>query len=270
MARLTWDSIDSRLFETGVDRGVLYVEDLPGVSWSGLISVEENSSGGEPKAYYQDGEIYLTVFSKEKLNVTIEAYTYPDEFMPCDGTQVSFGGIHITQQRRKSFGLSYRTSVGGGLSGLEKGYKIHLVYGCLANPSRRFYQSLRQEVEPSIFSWSCTTTPKHVGNGMAPSAHVIIDSRKISANDLRMLEDILYGTIESLPRLPSPEELIDLFSTSPGDVFIVQFNPDTGLSTLIPALEGDVFAEPEAGEFSVSLTSRLTGGAEDGTYEWEG
>jgi hypothetical protein len=207
---LTWSSPGERIFETGVDKGVLYI-DGAGYAWSGLVSVQEAPSGGEAQPYYQDGYKYLNLHTTEDFGATIEAFTAPEAFGVCDGTAALAHGLFVTQQPRKSFDFSYRTLVGNDLAGTEYGYKTHLVYGALAAPSQRTYSTIGSSPEPVRHSWSITTTPKLV-KGLKPSAHFILDSTKTPPGLMREVEDILYGTDASNPRLPELSELMELFS----------------------------------------------------------
>lgn len=211
MARLSWDSVGKRFYEAGVDRGVLYVDTLPGVAWTGLISVSESPVGGEPKPYYIDGIKYLNISSVEEFAATISAFGSPPEFAQCDGIAAIQNGLFVTQQPRKQFGLSYRTKIGNDVDGPKYGYKIHLVYNALASPSSRDNRSIGQSAEASTFSWSITTLPPEI-TGYRPTAHLVIDSRYTSSVVLAFVEDILYGTEGVAPRLPDPDELITIFS----------------------------------------------------------
>lgn len=226
MARLKWDEDSKRLYETGVDRGVLYPKgatgDYPkGVPWSGLTSVSESPSGAENTALYADNIKYLNLRSAEEFGCTIEAYTYPDEFAECDGTAQLADGVMIGQQPRKSFGFSYRTRVGNDVEGDSHGYKIHLVYGCTASPSERSYQTVNDSPEAITFSWEVSTTPVNV-TGFKPTALLVIDSTKVDAEKLKALEDILYGkdaptgseggSGATEARLPLPDEVATMFA----------------------------------------------------------
>ncbi|QEQ94632.1 major tail protein [Streptomyces phage Soshi] len=227
MPRITWGSSGSRSYETGVDRGVLFVGSQAGVPWVGLTSVEENPVGGQTKAYYIDGVKYLQTSAREEYSATINAFTYPDEFGVCDGTAQVRPGLQLTQQRRKSFGFSYRTLIGDSLNP-DKGYKIHIVYNALAEPARRNYSSISDSPEPIDFSWTITTKAPAV-SGYNHSAHVVIDSRKTDAQVLKAIEDILYGSDELMSRLPSFEELLDIFDAL--HVITVTLNGD-GTATI--------------------------------------
>ncbi len=211
MPKLTWGAAGSRFYEAGVDRGVLYVGELAGVSWNGLTGVNESSSGGDAKPFYIDGIKYLNTSAAEEFEATITAYTYPDEFAHCDGTYQPRPGMFITQQRRQSFGLSYRTKVGNDLSD-DAGYKIHVVYNALASPTARSNKSLGDSSDPTDFSWSITTRPPST-TAYKPTAHLVIDSRSTDPSILSLVEDILYGTDEDPARIPSFTELIEVFDT---------------------------------------------------------
>lgn len=224
MARLTWDNTGERLYETGVRNGVLYVVDAQGtyssgVAWNGLISVTESPSGAEATALYADDIKYLNLISAEEFGATIEAYTYPDEFMECDGSVEIATGAVIGQQNRKMFGLCYRTVLGNDVDGNDHGYKLHIIYGAQASPSDKEYGTIDDSPDAITFSWEITTTPVYVldsnGNpvaGYKPTATVTIDSTKVDATKLTALEAVLYGGENTNARLPLPAELITLLS----------------------------------------------------------
>lgn len=209
MAVLVWGNVGERYYETGVDRGVLFPLTGDGVPWNGLVSVAEAPSGGEPRPYYLDGFKYLNLATSEEFAATIEAFSAPDEFDKCDGTASIHNGLFLTQQKRESFGLSYRTRIGNDVDGTDHGYKIHLVYNALASPSSRSNSTLNDSPSPITFSWGITTAPPTI-SGYKPSAHFVIDSRKTPAMLLRQVEDILYGSPTTSPRLPSVSELMTL------------------------------------------------------------
>ena len=221
MSRLTWDNNGERLYETGVKRGVLYpIQDngsySKGVAWNGLTAVTESPSGAEATALYADDIKYLNLISNEEFSATIEAYTYPDEFAECDGSASPADGVTIGQQKRKTFGLCYRTSLGNDVDGNDHGYKLHLVYGCLAAPSEKAYATINDSPEAITFSWEVSTTPVSVA-GFKPTSQITIDSTKADTAKLAALEDILYGKdgaeAESAgPRLPLPDEIKTLMS----------------------------------------------------------
>ena len=224
MSRLTWDKTGERYYETGVKQGVLYPiqsdgKYSKGVAWNGLTAVTESPSGAEATALYADDIKYLNLISNEEFGATIEAYTYPDEFAECDGSAALADGVMIGQQKRKTFGLCYKTTVGNDVDGNDYGYKLHLIYGCLAAPSEKAYNTINDSPEAITFSWEVSTTPVNV-NGFKPTSQITIDSTKIAEAKkakLTELEDILYGkdSVESdpknNPRLPLPDEVATLF-----------------------------------------------------------
>lgn len=218
--RLVWDKTGERLYETGVEKGVLYpaVDGAypKGVVWNGLTSVSESPSGAEPTALYADNIKYLNLMSNEEFGATIEAYTYPDEFAACDGSAEIAAGVMVGQQKRSAFGLSYVTKLGNDVDLSDYGYKLHLIYGGLASPSEKGYSTVNDSPEAITFSWEVSTTPVEVP-GFKPTASVVIDSTKVSKAELAKLEDILYGTEDAEPRLPLPAELITIFTTGTAD-----------------------------------------------------
>lgn len=211
MPRLEWDKVGEKLYETGVDQGVLYVQDETGaypegVAWSGLRSVSESPSGAEPSPLYADNIKYLNLLSNEEFAATIGAYYSPEEFDACDGTATLTKGVTIGQQKRKTFGLCYRTKIGNDIDGDDHGYKIKIIYGALAKPSQKEYQTVNNDPSTTELSWEVSTTPVKV-TGMKPTATLEIDSTKIDAEKLKALEDVLYGTAEKKARLPLPDEI---------------------------------------------------------------
>lgn len=226
MAELVWGSIGQRYFESGVDRGVLFPNTGPGVAWNGILSVNEKPSGGDPIPFYADGYKYLNLSSAEEYAANIEAFSAPAEFAVCDGTQSILNGLFITQQRRESFGFSYRTGVGSDSEGTEHGYKIHIVYDALASPATKNHRTIGGSPSPLVLSWEITTTPPAI-TGYRPSAHFVIDSRITPSYIMSILESILYGTDISESYLPSVSELIDVFNTpSDDDLFDEDFGED--------------------------------------------
>ena len=227
MSRLTWDNTGERYYETGVKQGVLYPIQSDGkyslgVAWNGLTAVTESPSGAEATALYADDIKYLNLISTEEFGATIEAYTYPDEFAECDGSASLADGIMLGQQKRKTFGLCYKTTVGNDVDGNDYGYKLHLIYGCLAAPSEKAYATINDSPEAITFSWEVSTTPVNVA-GFKPTSQISIDSTKIAEGKkakLTELEDILYGkngtgdnseTGATVARLPLPDEIKKLF-----------------------------------------------------------
>ena len=216
MTALTWDAVGERLFETGVDKGVLYPRDAngeypTGVAWNGLTTVTESPSGAESNKQYADNIVYLNLISVEEFGGTIEAFTYPEEFEACDGTQL-VNGVAIGQQGRSTFGLVYRTRVGDDIDGQSAGYKLHLVYGALASPSEKAFATVNDSPEAITFSWEFTTTPVSVA-GHEPTALITIDTNKVDPADLASLEAILFGSVGDDARLPLPDEVLTIFGT---------------------------------------------------------
>lgn len=216
MSALIWDKTGERLYETGVDRGVLYPQDENGeyplgVAWNGLTGVSENPTGGEPEAIYADNIKYLQLVSAEEFGITIEAYTYPEEFAECDGSKELAPGVFAGQQGRKPFGFCYRTRVGNDINQSDHGYKLHLVYGCLAAPSEKSYETINDSPEAVTLSWEVTTTPVAVA-GMKPTSKLTIDSTKVEPAKLAALEAVLYGATAVDPELPLPAEVITLLT----------------------------------------------------------
>lgn len=218
MSKIVWDAIGEHTFETGVRNGVLYLKDAQGayntgVAWNGLTSVSESPEGAEATDLYADDIKYLTLMSAENFKATIEAYTYPVEFEECDGSATIANGVVIGQQSRKPFGLCYRTAIGNDTDGNEHGYKLHIVYGCQASPSEKQYSTINDSPEAITFSWEVNTTPVNV-TGKKPTATLIIDSTKADKAKLTALEAILYGSEQSEPRLPLPDEIATLMTTA--------------------------------------------------------
>ena len=225
MAKLVWDKTGDRLYETGVKNGVLYIPTAgvysKGVAWNGLTAVTESPSGAEATALYADDIKYLSLMSTEEFGATIEAYTYPDEFAACDGSAELADGVMIGQQKRSTFGLCYKTTIGNDTEGNDHGYKLHIIYGAQAAPSEKAYATINDSPEAITFSWEITTTPVNV-TGAKPTASLVIDSTKADPSKLAALEDILYGkdgtgdqhTGAVDPRLPLPDEIKTLMTAA--------------------------------------------------------
>lgn len=234
---LKWGKPGERRYETGVDRGVLYLPDnsgeyTEGVAWSGLVSVEEAPTGAEASPQYADNGKYLNLISAEEFGGTIEAFYSPKEFDQCDGTATPLPGVLVTQQTRRTFGLSYRNLIGNDIVGTDFGEKIHLVYGAIAAPSSKTRGTVNESPEAVTFSWEFTTTAVDVP-GLKPSAHIIIDSTTVTAGALAALKAELYGTEGADARLPLPEEVFGFFA---GTITLVK--------PLSPTQVGDVVTIP--------------------------
>ena len=244
--KLLWDQVGERLYETGVDHGVLFLRDSfgiysNGVAWNGLTTVTESPSGAEATPIYADNIKYLNLVSAEDFGATIEAYTYPDEFALCDGSASPSAGISIGQQNRKEFGFAYRTKLGNDIEGSDFGYKLHLVYGALAAPTEKAYATVNETPEATPFSWEISTTAVEVP-GFKPSATLVIESTKVDASALSDLEDILYGTEGTNPRLPLPSEIFAMFENPLTEVepTAPTYNATTKVIT-IPTVTGVVY-----------------------------
>lgn len=222
MSRINWDAVGSRLYEGGLDRGVLYVDGHAGVPWNGLTSITENSPGGTSKSFYVDGEKYVNLASREEFQATLTAYTYPKEFEVHDGVAPVRPGLLITKQKRDPFSLSYRTMVGSDQSDTS-GHKIHIVYDVLASPSNRAYKTATGAIQIDNFTWTLTSLPR-VQPGYRRSSHIIIDSRIVDPAVLAGVENILYGDTSTSARLPTLVELMDLVDTN--DMLVVVDNGD--------------------------------------------
>ena len=216
MAKLTWDDTGKKIYETGVDRGVLYPINTgttygTGISWNGLTAVNESPSGAESNPQYADNIKYLDLTSAEEFGFTIEAFTYPVEFEECDGSAQLAEGVTIGQQTRKMFGFSYRSLVGNDTQGTDYGYKIHLVYGCKASPSEKSRSTVNDSPEAITFSWEITTTPVNV-NGHKPTSHLVVDTTVAEGTKVTALETKLYGDDSAgTPTLPMPDEVYTMF-----------------------------------------------------------
>ncbi len=218
MPKLVWDAAGERLYETGVDRGVLYPMSAlgayeAGVVWNGLSSISESPSGAEATPVYADNIKYLNLMSAEEFGATLEAYTYPKEFAVCEGSVSPVEGLIIGQQERRAFGLCFRTLIGNDVAGNSLGYKLHLIYGAKAAPSEKQYSSINDSPEPLTFSWELTTTPVEI-EGMKPAAALIIDSTLLAPEKLEALETLLYGAEATAAALPSPAAVIALLTAA--------------------------------------------------------
>lgn len=209
MATLVWDKVGERIFQTGVDRGVLYLQDGTVAVWNGLTGVEE-SQDNELKSYYLDGVKYLQTLSPKEFSAKLKAITYPDEFDSVNGIVDAVPGLEYHEQPAKSFNLSYRTKIGDDIDGTEYGYKIHILYNVIANPDTYAYETLGDQSKPVEFAWTLTGTPPALEH-FRPTVHVSIDSVKTPPDILQIVENKLYGTNISGPSLPSIQELAEYF-----------------------------------------------------------
>lgn len=232
--KIVWDATSERKYETGVDRGVLYPINTgngtypKGYAWNGLTAITESPSGAEASPQYADNTKYLNLTSLEEFGCTIEAFTYPDEFGVCDGSAEPVAGLVFGQQTRQQFGLSYRTILGNDSEGNAFGFKLHLIYGCLAAPSEKSYATVNDSPEAITFSWEVTTTPVAVSSYNAVSS-ITIDSTRVDAAKLAALEVILYGTEGGADgRLPLPAEVITVLTNAAPSALTVTSVPLDG------------------------------------------
>lgn len=268
MTRITWDEIGSRRFDVGVDRGVFYNSENVGTPWNGLTSVQHKPSGGKISAYYIDGVKYFHNTSPVEFEGSIEAYTYPDEFMEYDGWAEDNNGLRLDQQVRKEFGLSYRTIKGNDLKGTDYGYLIHLVYNVMVEPTDPTYDTLSGDVDPISFDWSFSSRAVKLP-GLAPLAHLMIDSTNTSISQLRNIEELLYGTKIEDPKLPTIAELISMFD-DPFKILWIEQNKVSGLSPLLAVDDyGDLEGRIQTGLYDDTENTRLTPTETPGLYTLE-
>lgn len=210
MPTLLWDEVGTRMYETGVDRGVLYLQDGSAVPWNGLTSVTEKIAGAEGAPIYFDGVKYGDALAIGDFSASLKAYTYPDEFMEVEGVSDAGNGLYLGNQQTTRFGLSYRTKIGNDEEGIDFGYKIHVLYNLTAIPVQKsFRATLNAPVE---FEWNITSVPEKVP-GFRATAHLIFDTRFMSPFLLQDIEDTLYGDGITEPRLPSLSTLVTFASS---------------------------------------------------------
>lgn len=241
MTRLVWDQDGDRLYEAGISNGVLYPQTGPGVPWNGLKTLNESSSGGELESYHYDGVKYLDVVQNEDYTASLEAYTYPEEFLPCEGILEIAPGMYATRQRREQFGLSYKTLVGNDIDGIGHGWKIHVVYNLTAAPSDKPHNTITDDSEPDTLSWDLSAVPVGAG-GYKPTAHYIFDSREMEAEQIQDLEDLLYGTEDAAPGLPDIATLLGIVG---GDAPVTHISVTAPTFTDIDGTEDDVIILPD-------------------------
>ena len=220
MSKLVWDAVGSRIYETGDDHAVLYLQNSDGtyangVAWNGITAVSESPSGAEANPIYADNIKYVDLRSAEEFGATIEAYTYPDEWAECDGSKEIAEGVYAGQQTRRPFGFSYRSLIGNDTEMDAHGYKLHLIYNATASPSEKGYATVNDSPDAITFSWEISTTPIAITGfpSFKPTAALTIDSTKADHDSLTTLENALYGTENSEPTLPLPHLVVAMFSS---------------------------------------------------------
>lgn len=252
MAVLEWDGTGQKLYEAGVDHAVLYIPDgvgayVNGYAWNGITAINEAPTGGESNKQYADNQVYLDLYSREEFAGSIEAYTYPDAWAACDGSDEVETGMFIGQQERQSFGLAFRTLIGNDVEKLEHGYKLTLVYGATASPSDKNHTTLNDSPEATALSWDFTTIPVAV-TGKKPTSVIIIDSTKVDSADLAELEDFLYGTVGSDPSLPTPDAVRAIFAAALTEATPTEPAFNSGTETItIPTVTGVVYKNAVTG-----------------------
>ena len=214
MAKLVFDEVGKRIYETGVSKGVLFVQDETGaypkgVAWNGLTAVNESPTGAEANDQYADNMKYLSLTGAENFEGTIEAFSSPAVFDVCDGMTEIATGVNAHQQNRKSFGFAYQSIIGNDIKQNEYGTKLHLWYGCKAAPTERSHSTVNDSPEPANPSWSITSTPVDVP-GHRPTSVLTVDSTKAKPEKWSALIDAIYGTDSSEPYLPTPAQVIQL------------------------------------------------------------
>lgn len=209
MTRVVWGQQGEKLYEDGLDRGILFPKVGTGVPWNGLISVEEAQDGGEVENYYYDGIKYLDFVANEDFTATLTAFAAPFEFGVCDGTKEIAPGLSVTHQPRATFGLSYRTGLGNDVLAEDYGYKLHIVYNCTAAPASRSRRTRGESPEPTELSWTIATVPP-VATTFKPTAHFVINSKRTTPAKMAALEDFLYGTSTTAPALPTQAQVFAL------------------------------------------------------------
>lgn len=215
--KIKWDPVGEKEYETGCDRGVLYTPDTTGAykngeAWNGLISVDENPSGADTTKIYANNSVYGAITAAETYGGSISAYMFPDGFAECDGSKEVMPGVFIGQQARKTFGMTYRTLIGNDTEGETHDYKYHFIYGAKASPSSKSHKTINESPEAVELSWEFNTTPvpvTSIPNARSTSTVEIIASA-VDSTKLAALEAIIYGSGDTEPRLPLPDEIFEI------------------------------------------------------------
>lgn len=230
MSRLLWSETHQRTYETGVDRGVLYIEDQPGIVWNGLVKIEETLPDQDVVSAYYDGQKFRSLVSNAAYSATISAYSAPSEFAMCEGLTELYPGFYATNQIRGMFAISFRTLIGDPLKGKNRGYKIHIVYNLMAFRATKVHKTIERDLNPDVKQWNCfarpylrdenayfrpkgTTYEEGVERQLflhRPGSHYVVSSDSVTPQAMSDLEDILYGTDTFDASLPNPTMLADL------------------------------------------------------------
>lgn len=222
MTRISWNAPGDRFFDAGLDRGVLYPKNGKPVPWNGLTGVEETGAEGAA-VYYIDGRPFLYLPKPKEYEATLKAYTYPDEFSKVMGIVEVADGMYLDSQLGDSFDLSYRTLIGDGAQGVERGYKIHLVYNAVVAPQSLAYETISTSINPVEFNWQIQAVPTRV-EGFRPTAHIIIDTRHMADAKIAELEALIYGDDVTEAEMPNPQVIFDLLHY--GESIIITDNGD--------------------------------------------
>lgn len=236
MASLVWDKVGDRFYETGLDRGVLYLSNGSAVPWNGLIEVVEKLDKESSPIYY-DGLKISDHVSLGDFSATMKAITYPDEFLELEGYGFLRQGMFVGNQSPQTFSLSYRTRVGNDVEGDSLGYKIHILYNLTAIPNDKTYGTISDSQNIIEFEWDIVSVPVDVP-GFRPTAHIIINSIDLESQLLTFIEEMLYGTETNDPNLISISDLISYMYTW-ARMEIVD-NGD-GTWTAITQSDGDIY-----------------------------
>lgn len=267
MTRIQWNAPGERIFYAGLDRGVLFVEDRPGVPWNGLVAVSEQPADGTITPRYIDGRKYLNISSIEEYVADIRAYTYPDEFEECDGVYFDSYGVGYGQQERKPFSIAYRSLVGNDLQSIDHAYRLHIVFDLTAEPSSIEHGTLSNTIDPNIFGWRVASLPSEpLYPGLEPVSHIIFDSRRVSKEIMEKLEEWLYGTATSDSRLPRFEDFKELFVA-----YGLRITPNevSGIAELVSSDVPDLSGNTRNGIYTRYPTSRLAETSQPGVFTLE-
>lgn len=256
MTAIQWDAPGKRFYQTGIDQGVLYVGNNPGVAWNGLTAATLAPSGGDSNPFYVDGVKFSNQGKPEEFVLTINAFTYPVEFEACDGSGTARPGFFVTGQRRQPFGLCYRTMVGNEFG--RNDYQLNLVYNATVSPTTRSHKVVNDAVSTVEFMWQMTVLPQTMP-GFKNSSHIVLDTRYIDPVALAGIEEVLYGTEELQPRLPSFQELLDIYDT--GNDLTVTDNGDGTFTATAPEY---ALAMLDSNTFELSWDTAVDNG--DGTF----
>lgn len=268
MSKLVFDAEGQHFYENGVSKGVLFVKKDDGtydkgVVWNGLTAVNENPTGGEASSIYADNIKYLTLMSAEEFEASVEAYTYPDEFTECDGSKELVTGVYAGQQKRRAFAMCYRTEIGNDVTS-ELGYKLHFVYGALASPSEKNHETINDNPEATSFSWDVTTTPVAV-TGAKPTAHIVVDSTKLTAEKLQAIENAIYGTEIADSTLLLPDDIVNIINDT--TVYTITTNVTHGTYTGATSVASSGSAQVQiAADNSYVLPQSITVTGASSTY----